>query len=250
MTTVQSVNFIHRYYGHFSFDREKYMQYNDLILLVQGHIIMLQHQTATIRLHMVTVPSGCYLIFREKKKEKKHGKIWQHIFIDTINLLIRLNLLFYHIKEYNLNLLQYKWKIFILILKFNAGIGIKFQEREIFFLIHLSLERNIIYNRGKVMVKRFFINLKSSLPDRIFSSTSVLRFLLTPRLTLQKFRSIFTKNIAAAGRLSGESWFLESLCKKMEKADFQYAIQLFPLLVKSLILYYIIVLTIWIDKSI
>lgn len=109
MTTVQSVNFIHRYYGHFSFDREKYMQYNDLILLVQGHIIMLQHQTATIRLHMVTVPSGCYLIFREKKKkEKKHGKIWQHIFIDTINLLIRLNLLFYHIKGYTMNLLQYK----------------------------------------------------------------------------------------------------------------------------------------------
>lgn len=103
----------------------------------------------------------------------------------------------------------------------------------------------MVYNRGKVMVKRFFINLKSSLPDRIFSSTSVLRFLLTPRLTLQKFRSIFTKNIAAAGRLSGESWFLESLCKKMEKADFQYAIQLFPLLVKSLILYYIIVLTIY-----
>lgn len=70
MTTVQSVNFIHRYYGHFSFDQEKYMQYNDLILLVQGHIIMLQHQTATIRLHMVTVPSGCYLIFHEKKKKK------------------------------------------------------------------------------------------------------------------------------------------------------------------------------------
>lgn len=47
------------------------MQYNNLILLVQGHIIMLQHQTATIRLHMVTVPSGCYLIFREKKKKKR-----------------------------------------------------------------------------------------------------------------------------------------------------------------------------------
>lgn len=69
------------------------------------------------------------------------------------------------------------------------------------------------------MVKRFSTNLKSSLPGRIFSSTSVLRFLLTPRLTLQKFRSIFTKNIAAAGRLSGESWFLKSLWKKIEKTD-------------------------------
>lgn len=81
MTTVQSVNFIYRYYRHFFFDREKYMQYNDLILLVQGHIITLQHQTVTIRLHMVTVPSGCYSIFHEKKK-KKNGKIWQLIFID------------------------------------------------------------------------------------------------------------------------------------------------------------------------
>lgn len=101
MTTVQSVNFIHRYYGHFSFDREKYMQYNDLILLVQGHIIMLQHQTATIRLHMVTVPSGCYLIFHEKKKKKKHRKFCQLIFTDIINLFVGLNLLFFHIKAYD-----------------------------------------------------------------------------------------------------------------------------------------------------
>lgn len=37
----------------------------DLILLAQGHTIVLRHQAATVRLHLVTVSSACHSIFHE-----------------------------------------------------------------------------------------------------------------------------------------------------------------------------------------
>lgn len=54
--------------------------------------------------------------------------------------------------------------------------------------------------RGKLVAERY----------PIFEPL-VLWLGISSRLTLQKFRPIFTKNIAAAGRLSGEARFLEGL---------------------------------------
>lgn len=63
--TVQGVNIFRGYYRHSSFGQEVDVTYSDLILLVQGHTIILRHYGATVRLHLATVSSGCYSIFHE-----------------------------------------------------------------------------------------------------------------------------------------------------------------------------------------